>query len=99
MNLPQLPADKANHFAYGAVIGTAIFCVAFNITKSPTLSAHAALLGTAIIGGLKEGLDAFINWKTTGNIMQGPHVVELADAAITGAGALPIWASVMVQTI
>ena len=34
----------------------------------------------------KEAHDAWVNWKTTGDPMQGPHGVELLDAVATISG-------------
>lgn len=98
MSLPQLPLDKANHFVYGSAIGAVLYCVAFTVTKNPLMSAHCALLGTAVAGLLKEGVDAFQNWRATGNPMNGPHGVEWADAAVTAAGTVPLWAAIVFQS-
>ena len=81
MQLPNLPQDKANHAFWGAVLACVVSLVSVE-------AAAVACLSAAV---LKELSDALINYRTTGNPMQGPHGVELLDAlaTITG-GALVI---------
>lgn len=80
MNLPMLPQDKANHFVYGAVI----YMFAVLLLLSPL----QALALVAVVGFGKEAADAFVNWRTTGNPMQGPHGVEAGDVLATFLGGL-----------
>jgi hypothetical protein len=86
MNLPQLPADKANHAIYGAVIFDACFLLTKNLLVS--------LVVVVVIAVLKEISDAVINWRATGDPMHGPHGVEVLDAVATCFGgvlaALPV---------
>jgi len=80
MNLPQLPADKANHALYGALI----FNVAFFATRSLLISSVVV----AVCAVAKEISDAVINWRATGKLTQGPHGVEFLDAAATCFGGI-----------
>jgi hypothetical protein len=89
MELPELPADKANHYLYGSVIDVTLFVGLAFLTKNPHLSSHLSFGLTALIGALKEGKDAWINYRTTGNWKTGPHCVEGKDAMATAMGALP----------
>lgn len=80
MNLPNLPVDKANHAIYGALI----FIVSF-------LFSHSAVVAGCIVvffAIAKEGTDAFINYKSTGDPMHGPHGVEALDALATCFGGI-----------
>lgn len=88
-----IPQDKANHLVYGAVIFTVMFLLThFVYADYQTLIAGLAVVFIAVG---KEANDAFINWKATGNPMQGPHGVEVLDAAATIIGgvivALPLF--------
>jgi len=93
MNLPQLPQDKANHLAYGALTFCLVFLVAHFLFPSIQLS--FAFLVTVLSAIGKETNDALVNWKATGNPMKGPHGVELLDAVATISGgalaALPLF--------
>ena len=92
MNLPQLPTDKANHLAYGAVLFNFALIVAYL-----SFPAHPVLIAcgfTIFMAVGKEVSDAVINWRATGDPMHGPHGVEFYDALATCAGgalaALPL---------
>lgn len=92
MNLPQLPADKANHLFYGAVFFNSALLVAhFAFPANQVLIACAFTIFMALG---KEVSDAVINWRATGDPMHGPHGVEVLDAVATCAGgalaALPL---------
>jgi hypothetical protein len=86
MNLPQLPQDKANHLAYGALT----FCLVFLVAHFffPSIQLGFAFLITVISAVGKEASDAWINWKATGDPMKGPHGVELLDAVATISGGV-----------
>ena len=93
MNLPQLPQDKANHLAYGALTFCLVFLVAHFLFPSDQIGFAALVTVLSSIG--KEVHDAWVNWKATGNPMKGPHGVELLDAVATISGgalaALPLF--------
>jgi hypothetical protein len=76
MFLPNLPQDKANHAFWGAVLACGLSFVNIEL-------AIVAVIAAAI---LKEASDALINYRSTGNPMQGPHGVELFDALATITG-------------
>lgn len=80
MNLPQLPTDKANHLIYGALIGL----VAFFALPLWWVPATAA----ALFGALKEISDAWLNYRATKEIKQGPHGVEWFDFLATACGGV-----------
>lgn len=90
-----LPQDKANHMAYGAVVGAAAG-TAVILLGHPELARFAGPAAGAVVGLAKEAVDAYFNWRATGSPLRGPHGVELADAAATFAGACataaPFWA-------
>lgn len=73
MNLPSLPADKANHALYGAAIaaGASLF-----------FGPWRALLIVSAVAVLKEASDWWQNRKG------GTHGVELWDAVATVAGGV-----------
>lgn len=76
MMLPQLPQDKANHL----VAGLAIFCVV------GLYSPVAGLVAAVICAAAKEASDAYINYRATGSVFQGPHGFEFLDFLATSAG-------------
>lgn len=82
----MIPHDKCIHIVYGAIT----FVVAHFF-----LSGWIALGIVVFIGFAKEAHDAFVNWKATGSIHEGPHGVEFMDALATIAGgilaALPLF--------
>lgn len=77
--LPQLPADKANHLACGAV--------AFNAAL-PLSDPFVALAAVALLAIGKEALDWLSNHRARAAGLPAPHGVELLDAAATFAGGL-----------
>jgi len=86
MLIPSLPQDKANHAVYGAMIFSVVLLVA-HLLKSPYEIA-IALGVVAFMAVAKEANDAWINYRTTGDPMHGPHGVEALDAAATCFGGV-----------
>jgi len=84
MSIPSLPQDKANHAFYGAAIATVVSSAAM-LMHLPSPALIASIVVTLIAFG-KEANDAWINYKSTGDYMHGPHGVELNDALATMAG-------------
>ena len=85
MQLPQLPADKGNHFLYGAVAAAiaAPIGVYFGLPAS-----IAALAGSIAAGAAKEALDY---WQNTQALKRGEtplHSVDVYDFLATAAGGL-----------
>jgi hypothetical protein len=79
--MPQLPADKANHAVYGALI----FLIGFAITRRMDVSYGLVVL--AAVG--KEALD----WLSNQRSERPTHGVEWLDALATCAGgAVPLLA-------
>jgi hypothetical protein len=76
MMLPQLPQDKANHFIYGLLI--------FGVVS--LYSPLAGLIAAVVAAAAKEASDAYINYKATGSVFQGPHGFEFLDFLATSAG-------------
>lgn len=95
--LPQLPADKANHFIYGAAMATAGALAAIGPLAMPQrawlFAAAAALVG----GVVKEATD----WARNRKAPRGSEVahVEMADGLATAAGALPVALPLLVTTL
>ncbi|CAB4240992.1 hypothetical protein UFOVP24_32 [uncultured Caudovirales phage] len=84
MNLPQLPQDKANHLAYGALTFSIVLLIAHFLFPNDQIGFACLITVLSAIG--KEASDAWINWKATGDPMKGPHGVELLDAVATISG-------------
>lgn len=82
----MIPHDKALHIIYGAVT----FVIAYLFT-----TVWLGFAAVVAIACAKEVHDAFVNWKATGSIHEGPHGVEFMDALATIAGgilaALPLF--------
>lgn len=93
MNLPQLPQDKANHLAYGALTFCLVLLIAHFLFPNDQIGFAALVTVLSAVG--KEAHDAWVNWKATGNPKKGPHGVELLDAVATISGgalaALPLF--------
>jgi hypothetical protein len=82
--MPQLPADKANHAVYGALI----FLIGFAITRRMDVSYGLVVL--AAVG--KEALD----WLSNQRSEKPTHGVEWLDALATCAGgAVPLLARML----
>jgi hypothetical protein len=79
MNLPAIPADKAQHALYGAAAGCAAAALAVLVGASPAAAAFAAVLAAALLGFLKEHMDARDDDDAT--------IADPADAWATVAGA------------
>lgn len=75
--LPSLPADKANHLAYGAVI--------FNVAL-PLTDAFVALAAVGVLAVAKEAVDWLSNHRARAAGLPAPHGVEVMDALATLAG-------------
>ena len=83
--MPQLPADKANHAIYGALI----FLAALAILRRP--DAAYGLVVLAAVG--KEALDKLSNMRAVKAGLLPTHGVEFLDALATCAGgAVPLLA-------
>lgn len=90
---PVIPADKANHAIYGALV----FCAATlgaSLFAPPRYLLIAAAAAVAVVAVGKEVADRFANWRAARAGLQPPHGVELLDVAATCAGgvlaALPL---------
>ena len=95
MNLPQFPADKANHALYGA----AIFVVAGWLATQLGLQPYARLIGAAtatLAGLLKEVVDARANTRAAAAGLPAPHEASAADAFATTGGAMLCWVGAVV---
>jgi hypothetical protein len=91
MKIPQLPADKANHIIYGAIVAL----VAMKVARS-FHGVHPndfGLIAAAIAGVGKELVDAYTNYKLTGDWRRGSHTVDAYDALATASGGLLVWAA------
>jgi hypothetical protein len=87
---PDIPADKANHYTYGAAISIVAFAAALLMGLGAAVASQLAVCVTASAGVGKEAHDAWINRRTTGEWRRGPHIVDPFDAVWTAAGALPL---------
>lgn len=106
MNLPTLPADKANHVVYGATIFCALMLLmrglvqaldpVLGLTWLPHAAAALALAIVAVIGIAKEVADRLANLRAKRLGLLQPHGVELLDAVATVYGAVLCWLACMV---
>ena len=87
INLPQLPADKANHVVYGLVAGLVGAVVAPFAAQLSWLAWgmpwHGALAGAALVGIGKELLDKYAgsgepSWQDSAATVIGGAAVALA---------------------
>jgi len=86
--MPQLPADKANHAIYGALI----FLAALAIFRRP--DAAYGLVVAAAVG--KEAIDWLSNQRAVKAGLMPTHGVEWFDALATCAGgAAPLLARII----
>ena len=86
--IPSLPADKANHFFYGALI----FLAALAILRRPDVAYGLVVL--AAVG--KEALDKLSNMRAVKAGLLPTHGVEFLDALATCAGgAVPLLARIL----
>ena len=93
MNLPMLPADKANHALYGALV----FLAAAAAAAAAGLH-HAAPIGMAasvVAAVLKEGADYLANRRALASHSKPLHGVDVLDALATAAGGALCWAAVL----
>ena len=81
MNIPLIPQDKANHFAYGAAIAAVV-----SIIAGPVVGLSMA----CVFGALKELVDYISNKRAVRHGLPPSHGVEKADALWTAAGGLVI---------
>lgn len=90
MNLPTLPADKANHALYGALIFLVAGALAAAAGQVPLARAIGA--GVTVLAACgKELNDWLLNRRAIAAGLPPPHGVEAADALATTAGALVCW--------
>ena len=86
--MPQLPADKANHFFYGSLIFLAVLA----ISRRPDVAYGLVVL--AAVG--KEALDKLSNMRAVKAGLMPTHGVEFLDALATCAGgAVPLLARML----
>lgn len=92
MKLPQLPADKANHFFYGAMVflATAAFVLAAQHMAPATLPspANAGLVACLVAAAAKEASDWISNRRAALSGGATTHEVSGLDAVSTIAGGL-----------
>ena len=90
--LPQVPADKAQHFIYGAVIAAlstlALFLLARALRVPLPLAPIAAAGVAALAGKAKEVMDAKANAKAAAEGEPPPHEVSSADIRWTAIGGV-----------
>ena len=86
--IPSLPADKANHFFYGALI----FLAALAIFRRSDVAYSLVVL--AAVG--KEAIDKLSNQRAVRAGLTPTHGVEWFDALATCAGgAVPLLARML----
>jgi hypothetical protein len=97
MQLPQLPADKANHAIYGATIFAAVGGVVAHLGR-PDLAQPLGALGALLAACVKEVVDYALNRRAIAAGLPPPHGVEAADILATTAGALLCWLATVITT-
>lgn len=85
--LPQLPADKANHYLYGSIAAAVATPIGAYFGLPREVS---ALIGSTSAGVLKEVLDAVQNYLARRRGEQPLHSVDVYDFLATAAGGLPL---------
>lgn len=76
----MLPQDKASHFVYGTIIAVVATMIFSALGKSPIDAKTDAAIVTAVIGALKEGIDAYLNYRLDKAGSDTPrHGVEFLD--------------------
>ncbi|MEO8804629.1 MAG: hypothetical protein ABI433_00990 [Burkholderiaceae bacterium] len=87
MNLPLLPADKANHALYGALI---FIFVAWLCTElgHPHQARQAGVAAAVLVGCIKELIDWLANRRAVAAGLPPPHGVEARDVVATVGGSL-----------
>lgn len=88
MSLPLIPLDKANHIIDGGLVSAFASNAAFALGLDPETSRLVGVAASATVGAIKEGSDAYLNWRATGNPFKGPHGVEWGDFFATCGGGL-----------
>lgn len=92
MTLPDIPADKAKHFAAGVLVfllaGAWMAWLGY-----PGVSRHTGLVAAVCVALAKEFADAVGNELARRDGRAPPHGVEFADVVATGLGAASCWAS------
>jgi len=85
--LPQLPADKANHYLYGSIAAAVAVPIGayFGLPQE-----FSALIGSCAAGAAKELLDAAQNYMARKRGEQPLHSVDVYDFLATAAGGLPL---------
>ena len=86
MNLPLVPADKAQHFIYGLAIALVAMYGALVIFGIPRGNAEFIGLAASVVFGFgKEAADHLMNRKNPGT-----HTVSVGDALATVAGGVVV---------
>ena len=98
MPLPMLPADKANHILYGAVMFMLVAYLATRLGMHGTHARTVGLLAAIALGLGKEARDWYANRKAAEADQAPAHNVDGMDALATAGGGCLCWlASMAVQ--
>lgn len=87
MPIPQLPADKANHYLFGTLAATVSAPIGQFLGLPRDVS---ALLGSVTAGILKEVADLAANLIAVKQGKEPQHTVDPWDFVATAAGGLPV---------
>lgn len=87
MQLPMMPQDKANHYAYGSI---AAAISAYLLMPYGVNGQAAAMLGSSTAGAVKEVSDWVLNYLARRDGKLAPHGVEWLDFIATTAGGIPV---------
>lgn len=87
MKIPMLAQDKANHIVGGVLAGVAV-AVVCTLVGFPHCSRTGAIVGAAIAGAAKEGIDWYLNRRARAAGMLPPHTVDPYDFLATLCGGL-----------
>lgn len=85
-----IPADKANHAIYGALIFAALAVLAMLTSYAP-VARGIGMAGAVAAGLAKELYDYAANRRAIKAGQPAPHSVEGGDLAWTAGGALVVW--------
>ena len=91
MNLPQIPADKAQHFCYGAAAGFSAAALS-HIIGHPEFAGMAAITSATLAGATKEIVDHVLNLRAARAGLLKPHSVTMGDFVVTILGGVAVGA-------
>lgn len=94
MDLPLIPQDKANHFAYGSAAAL-VAAAACAVLGHPELAGWAAQAAALCLGLAKEAADWLANQAALAAGNPPPHGVDPFDVLATWLGGANVHAAII----